>query len=70
MTKKDFELIAAALHATKPRPIWELDADMSLADQLHTWHHVCDRIAATLAEANPKFRRERFLKACGKEDRT
>lgn len=58
MTRKDYVLIAAALRAARP-PGTALLARCHQAD--------CDAlvIADRLAGDNPRFDRERFLKACG-----
>jgi len=53
MTKKDFELIAAALARCKP-------------SALNTaWYNVVYALADALATTNPRFDRARFLAACG-----
>lgn len=55
MTRKDFELIAAALNDVLRDP----DVD-------DVTHANCARsLAAGLATTNARFDRERFLKACG-----
>lgn len=52
MTKKDYELIASAIHK------------MSSLD--HGAHlYVADMLAVTLKQDNPRFKRDVFLKACG-----
>lgn len=49
MTRKDFELIAAAI-LTLPH--------------VQNRRQVAEALAEALAAANPRFDRERFLKAC------
>lgn len=65
MTRKDFELIAAALKEARDQ-----------VPQTDTLHHTCELLghstaarvlAYALAKTNPRFDRERFLKACGVE---
>jgi hypothetical protein len=54
MTRKDFELIAAAIRYTH-----SLDG----SDYI-TLKRAADALADELAGTNPRFDRERFLKAC------
>lgn len=63
MTRKDFELIAAALKASKIAP--EL-TDAPLTAHLQ-FVFTCRTVATELATTNPRFDRERFLNACGAE---
>lgn len=56
MTRKDFELIAAALKNSKPLP--ELPANQ------HGWRNAVHAVANALADENPRFDHERFLAAC------
>ena len=58
MTRKDYVLIAAALAKAKPAR-WH--------DGAQTAQHCadCTYIADALAQDNPRFDRERFLKAAG-----
>lgn len=62
MTRKGYILIAAAL----ARPI---ERDGLTSEEAHaasiTWESCCFNIADALAAYNPRFDRERFLKACG-----
>ena len=55
MTRKHFELIAAALASERPAP----DSDAALV-----WEHVRNAIIDALATTNPHFDRDRFFKAC------
>lgn len=57
MTRKDYELIAAAIKATKP------PSHHQAADQQHEW--TASTLADALGRDNPRFDRERFIKACG-----
>ena len=80
MTRKDYELIAAALHhnidfieadyrAFKDAPNVEgqcLQFDMlSHRARLYGARLAAFNMASALATANPRFDRTRFLKACG-----
>jgi hypothetical protein len=53
MTRKDFELIAAALK----------EAADGISQQAHKY--LTERLADALATTNPNFKRERFLRASG-----
>lgn len=59
MTRKDYVLLATALASVKPGP-------EPLMRSIERAQHAkdCEAIADALAE-NPRFDRERFLKACG-----
>ncbi len=59
MTKKDFELIAAAVSRASA---WQPTEHVTRAYALQ---HVADELADALATTNPKFDRARFLAACG-----
>lgn len=63
MTKKDYALIAQALKEAQPS--WD-DYSGEAYDQ-HC--NDCEVVAEALARDNPRFNRERFLKACGVESR-
>ena len=56
MTRKDFELIADALAAARPRP------DNVL---VHEHNYIAKQLAAKLRSTNPNFDSARFLRACG-----
>lgn len=60
MTRKDYELIAAALK----------DARLPDPSSQHAIQHelCCKDVAYALQSDNPRFDRTRFLKACGLED--
>lgn len=60
MTKKDYELIAKGLAKTGNRDY--VDESSAAA-----WYLVCNDMADTLAQDNPSFDRNKFLKACGAE---
>lgn len=62
MTRKDYRMIAAALRAN-----WELIAGV---DQVRDAIHVdyCRSVADALAQDNPRFDREQFMKAAGASD--
>ena len=66
MTKKDFELIARCVkteHDKSSRAGWSHESESK------AWRLATESIALNLADAlasgNPRFDRERFLKACG-----
>ena len=63
MTKKDFELIAATLKAT--RPPQQMENEFAISQQTMQHLIICREIADALATTNPRFDRERFLAACG-----
>ena len=53
MSKKHFKLLAAVMLEIKP------DRDIS------DWQNACSAIASVCAMTNPRFDRDRFLRACG-----
>lgn len=55
MTKKDYILIAQAIHAAG----WHVESDEA------TVKRVACQLADNLAFDNPEFKRARFLAACG-----
>ncbi len=65
MTRKDYVLLAAALASAKPAPHMHGPDHGLAAREQHK--RDCEAIADALAE-NPRFDRERFLKACGIEE--
>lgn len=60
MTKKDFELIAATLKATRASYAPHWDANLFRACDDHA-----KAMASALASTNERFDRSRFLAACG-----
>jgi hypothetical protein len=56
MTKKDFILIAKALHASKPSP--------KNVDAWTAWCNVVSEFASRLACGNPRFDFTKFHEAC------
>lgn len=62
MTKKDFQLIADAIACNRNR---ETGADVLYFVALND---VSFEFARVLAQTNPRFDRNRFLKACGIEE--
>ncbi len=66
MTRKDYVLIAETLLAERMRVIDSREYDDGEREDYETQ---CERDARALADAlandNPRFDRERFLKACG-----
>lgn len=59
MTRKDFELIAKAVHRCR-----HYDDPQEVSDRLDA---LASDLAGELAAANPNFDTARFLKACGSE---
>jgi len=58
MTKKDYEKIAKVIHGQKVRYMFDAQSQAVVYD-------LAEAIANSLAQDNPRFDRERFLKACG-----
>lgn len=59
MTKKDFELIASVLKDCKQViPQYEQ----------YSYDMITSKLSDKLAQVNPRFNRDRFLKACGVEN--
>jgi hypothetical protein len=56
MTRKDFELIAASLAASRPPADWGSPAFLA-------WASTVVDLADTLAAVHPRFDRERFIAA-------
>ena len=64
MTRKDYVLIASALSSAKPS--FELFTTNTAAFEadLNQWTKDVQIIAAQLKADNPRFDRDRFIKAC------
>jgi hypothetical protein len=60
MTRKDYVLIAEAAATARPNPRSDRGKDW-----YDGWHVTVCALANALANDNPRFDRERFLKACG-----
>ena len=60
MTKKDFEFIA-----DKIRVHVETAHERKDAEAVHTLHNLADDLAGWLKIKNPKFSRNKFMRACG-----
>ena len=60
MTKKDYELIASAIKQFKDW--WNIDSKPSKTMRLFA-----EEISNALASKNPRFDKQKFLKACGVE---
>ena len=62
MTRKDYILIASRIRISREAPLGEHICQDS-------WNRACEDVACSIATAlatdNPRFDRERFLKACG-----
>lgn len=58
MTKRDFELIARTFHAQRIR-------FMMMPEKQAAIDELAEVFAHELENTNPRFDRERFLKACG-----
>lgn len=69
MTRRDFELIANALKAAKPtaHPEGTEAAEIATLAENVAWRNVALSFADHLSATNPRFDRERFLRACGVE---
>ena len=67
MTKKDYELIAAAFKRTKPYLSGFSETKLDLA-ALYGFKMAANALASDFGAANPRFNRERFLAACGMDD--
>jgi len=66
MTKKDFEMVAAVIvsvHATLSTGADGLDP-MPIPRANRVCNRMAEEMADTLARTNPRFDRDRFLKAC------
>ncbi len=61
MTRKDYILIAEAVKASRPETPHSPDDKPYLSQCFAT----ANALARALANDNPRFDRERFLKACG-----
>lgn len=64
MTKKDFVRLAVALSFTKPQS-GEAYGGAVPAEVREQWTRDTQAVANVLATINPRFDRERFLKAAG-----
>lgn len=60
MRKKDYELIAGSLAATKS---WITSLNL----QADVYRIICENLANTLNRDDPKFNKDKFLTACGIE---
>ena len=58
MTRKDYVALAEALQRVQPI------TSSSFARPRSTWYRCVDSIADVLETDNPRFDRERFVKAC------
>lgn len=66
MTKKDFELLAAALHGAEPMAHgYPSNPQAEYQAAYGAWRLACRHVAHALATTNPRFDRDRFLQACG-----
>ena len=66
MTRKEFELIAAALRdARPPRALRDAAHAASIVAAGKAIDDVARELATRLAATNPRFNRARFLDACG-----
>jgi len=62
MSKKDYILLARALHDSKPQTTGDMNLDYML---LKHWNITVENVAFELARDNERFNRSTFLKACG-----
>jgi hypothetical protein len=65
MTRKHFEIIAAALRSTRP-PVELMPTDGPAA--YSQWRDDVTSMTVALVDTNPRFDQAKFLKACGVED--
>jgi hypothetical protein len=69
MTRKDFELIAAAVKDARPLSKYRMDdpvaVRLSILNANTALDNVADFLADRLSQTNPRFDRARFLTACG-----
>lgn len=63
MTRKDYQVLASALHDVQPELITSSD-DRYGAAYGNQWQACVSAIADALAKDNPRFDRTRFLVAC------
>jgi hypothetical protein len=68
VTKKDFELLAGVMRAVRPdtdraETYGKYRLDLAMIAQ---WDNTVRALVDALASTNPRFDRERFLKACKK----
>lgn len=63
MTRKDYELIAAALRAAKPAI---RGTPAKYGERLGAWAASVESLAAALKGDNPRFDPDRFVDACVK----
>jgi hypothetical protein len=66
MTRKDYKLIAGALHRSASgflTPAERNEADHH-PEHDRQWHKSVDEIAAALAADNPRFDHAKFIEAC------
>lgn len=69
MTRKYFEMLAAALKSTNPAltASGELDYETACAAATEQWFKTTRKIADACAQMNVRFDRSRFMRACGAE---
>jgi hypothetical protein len=65
MTRKDYEIIAAAIKATQDRIIETTAGAVVAQEQLRGVRRTAAHLADALAKENPRFDAGRFLTACG-----
>jgi len=63
MTRKDYVALAEALHGAKPVPMAYQSAEAWEIGNVY-WRECMIAISDVLAADNPRFDRERFIKAC------
>lgn len=64
MSKKDYQAIARAIHATRPDPSPRLDGPAIHPLMTDVWEKTRNAIADVLAADSPRFDRARFMEAC------
>jgi hypothetical protein len=68
MSKKDYQLIASALHAAKLKIERIALSPDDQTPAIASWHLTVESVADVLERENNRFQRGTFLKACGVED--
>ena len=62
MSKKDYEILAAALKSAYPKESEYYDM-RALISAIHAWDTASDEIAGALRKTNPRFNVARFVDA-------
>lgn len=65
MTKKDYQLIAGAIHRSLRAVEWVEGNKIKREVSRSMAHLIATDLAATLAHDNPRFDKDKFKEACG-----